>query len=205
MIFALFMTDFFDTLGTAVAVGQAGGLLDDEGRLPGIGRLLLVDSAAAAVGGAMGVSSVTTYVESGAGVAEGARTGLASIVTAGLFGLAIFFVPVIALVGQDVQVGEGHVHPPGDGAGAGHGRLPDDADRRRHRLDAPGDLDPGVPDHRRHPADVLDRRRHRPRRDRLRRGHGRTGKTREIHPLMWLIAPFFVAFFAADWLEANVF
>src|SRR3954469_25717452 len=101
-IFALFMTDFFDTVGTAVAVATAGGLTDARGELPGIRRVLLVDSGAAAVGGAMGVSSVTTYVESGAGVSEGARTGLASLVTAGLFALAIFFVPLIAVVGQQV-------------------------------------------------------------------------------------------------------
>src|SRR4051794_23203683 len=84
-IFALFMTDFFDTIGTAMAVGTAGGLVDRAGRLPGLKRLLVVDSAAAAVGGAMGTSSVTTYVESGAGVSEGARTGFASLVTAGGF------------------------------------------------------------------------------------------------------------------------
>src|SRR5436190_9096721 len=101
-IFALFMTDFFDTVGTAVAVGTAGGLTDARGELPGIRRVLLVDSGAAALGGALGVSSVTTYVESGAGVAEGARTGLASLVTGALFVGAIFFVPVIALVGQQV-------------------------------------------------------------------------------------------------------
>src|SRR5215213_8344422 len=106
VIFALFMTDFFDTIGSAVAVGRSGGLLSERGELPQTRRLLLVDSGAAALGGAMGCSSVTTYVESGAGVAEGARTGLASLVTAGCFVLAIFFVPVIALVGQDVQVGE---------------------------------------------------------------------------------------------------
>ena len=112
VIFALFMTDFFDTIGTAVAVGRAGGMLDDEGRLPRADRLLLVDSGSAALGGAFGTSSVTTYVESGAGVAEGARTGLASLVTAGWFVLAIFFVPIIALVGQDVQVGEEtFIHP----------------------------------------------------------------------------------------------
>ena len=84
VIFVLFMSDFFDTIGTAVAVSSAGGLLDEKGQPPRLKRLLLVDSAAAAGGGAMGVSSVTTYVESGAGVAEGARTGLASLVTAGL-------------------------------------------------------------------------------------------------------------------------
>jgi AGZA family xanthine/uracil permease-like MFS transporter len=71
VIFALFMTDFFDTLGTAVAVGEAGGLLDEQGHLPAINRVLLVDSAAASMGGAAGVSSVTTDVESGAGVGEG--------------------------------------------------------------------------------------------------------------------------------------
>src|SRR3954449_12390418 len=112
VIFALFMTDFFDTIGTAVAVGRSGGLTDEHGQLPNADRLLLVDSAAASFGGAMGTSSVTTYVESGAGVAEGARTGLASVVTAALFALAILFVPIIALVGQDVKVGENtFIHP----------------------------------------------------------------------------------------------
>src|SRR5918994_6641872 len=113
VIFALFMTDFFDTVGTAVAVGRGGGFLDEEGHLPNAGRLLLVDSGAAALGGAMGTSSVTTYVESGAGVAEGARSGLASVVVAALFALAILFVPIIALVGQGVAFGaEGNfIHP----------------------------------------------------------------------------------------------
>src|SRR3954471_6665673 len=106
VIFALFMTDFFDTVGTAVAVGRGGGLIDEKGELPQTDRLLLVDSAAASFGGAMGTSSVTTYVESGAGVAEGARTGLASMITAALFALAIFFTPIIGLVGQDVTVGQ---------------------------------------------------------------------------------------------------
>ena len=111
VIFVLFVTDFFDTIGTAVAVSSAGGLLDESGNPPRLKRLLLVDSAAAAGGGAMGVSSVTTYVESGAGVADGARTGLASIVTAFFFLLTIFFVPLIAVVGQTVIVGEAQFHP----------------------------------------------------------------------------------------------
>src|SRR5919112_1995148 len=102
VIFTLFMSDFFDTVGTAVAVSSQGGLLDEQGQVPRLKRLLLVDSGAAAFGGAMGVSSVTTYVESGAGVGEGARTGLASVVTAGLFLLTIFFVPLVALVAQSV-------------------------------------------------------------------------------------------------------
>ena len=147
VIFALFMTDFFDTIGTAVAVGRGGGLTRRAAAsCPNADRLLLVDSAAASFGGAMGTSSVTTYVESGAGVAEGARTGLASVVTAALFALAIFFVPIIALVGQDVQVGEDTFIHPAVAPGAGDGRLPDDPDRRRHRLVGPGELDPGLPD-----------------------------------------------------------
>jgi hypothetical protein len=112
VIFALFMTDFFDTIGTAVAVGRAGGLLDDKGELPKTRELLLVDSSAASLGGAMGCSSVTTYVESGAGVAEGARTGLSALVTAALFALALLFVPVMALVGQGVDVSKTlTIHP----------------------------------------------------------------------------------------------
>src|SRR3954468_3345949 len=89
VIFSLFMTDFFDTLGTAHGLGEAAGAIDENGELPRMGRVLMVNSAAAAVGGAAGVSSVTTYIESGAGVGEGARTGLASIVTAIFFALAI--------------------------------------------------------------------------------------------------------------------
>src|SRR5919198_1516489 len=111
VIFSLFMTDFFDTVGTAFAVGNAAGLTNDRGEIPNTRRLLLVDSAAAAGGGAMGVSSVTTYVESGAGVSEGARTGLGSVVTAACFVLTVFFVPIVALVGQSVKVGDAFIPP----------------------------------------------------------------------------------------------
>src|SRR4051794_7501379 len=112
VIFALFMTDFFDTMGTAQGLGEAAGAIDENGDLPRVGRVLMVDSAAAVTGGVAGVSSVTTYIESGAGVTEGARTGLASVVTAVFFGLAIFFVPIIGLVGQDVEVGKDtFIHP----------------------------------------------------------------------------------------------
>jgi adenine/guanine/hypoxanthine permease len=205
VIFALFMTDFFDTVGTAVAVGRGGGMLDDEGRLPNADRLLLVDSSAAAVGGAMGVSSVTTYVESGAGVAEGARTGLASVATAVLFALAIFFVPIISLVGQDVQVAEGvFIHPAVAPALVMVGylmiRIVADIDWTVPESSIPAFLIiAGIPLTFSIAAGI---------------GFGvigyvvvmlATGKAREIHPLMWAIAPFFLAFFAADWLEVNVF
>jgi len=98
VIFTVMLTDFFDTMGTATAIGEQAGLTDKEGRLPTIGRILLVDSAAAAVGGAAGISSNTSYIESAAGVAEGGRTGFASVVTGVLFLLAVFLSPLAAVV-----------------------------------------------------------------------------------------------------------
>jgi AGZA family xanthine/uracil permease-like MFS transporter len=100
-IFTLMLSDFFDTMGTVIGVANEGGLLDRDGRLPGVGRVLLVDSLAAAAGGAASTSSNTTYVESAAGVGEGARTGLASVVTALLFLLAIFLAPLVAVIPQE--------------------------------------------------------------------------------------------------------
>jgi AGZA family xanthine/uracil permease-like MFS transporter len=98
IVFTLLLADFFDTMGTVVAVGAEAGLLDDEGNPPDIQRVLLIDSLAAAAGGAASASSATSYVESTAGVADGARTGLASVVTGLLFVLALFFTPLVSLV-----------------------------------------------------------------------------------------------------------
>jgi AGZA family xanthine/uracil permease-like MFS transporter len=98
VIFTVMLADFFDTMGTATAIGEQAGLTDDEGRQPGIGRILLVDSIAAAAGGAAGVSSNTSYIESAAGVAEGGRTGFASVVTGLLFLVAILITPLAPLV-----------------------------------------------------------------------------------------------------------
>jgi AGZA family xanthine/uracil permease-like MFS transporter len=97
-IFTLMITDFFDTMGTMVAVGQEGGLLDDEGMPPRTREILLVDSVAAAAGGAASVSSNTSYIESASGVAEGARTGVANLVTGVLFLLAMFLAPLVTVV-----------------------------------------------------------------------------------------------------------
>ncbi len=90
-VFTLMLADFFDTMGTAVALGNKAGFLDDRGRLPGVRRVLLVDSVAAVAGGAASASSATTYIESASGIAAGGRTGLASIVTGALFAPALFF------------------------------------------------------------------------------------------------------------------
>ncbi len=104
VIFALFMTDFFDTMGTVIAVGQEAKLLDEEGRLPDTKRVLLVDSLAAVGGGAAGASSVTSYIESGSGVAEGGRTGLTSVVVGILFLLALPFSPIIEVIGRSIPI-----------------------------------------------------------------------------------------------------
>ena len=98
IVFTLMLADFFDTMGTVVAVSAEAELLDDEGNPPDVQKVLLVDSVAAVAGGAASVSSATSYVESTAGVADGARTGLASVVTGLLFVLTLFFTPLVALV-----------------------------------------------------------------------------------------------------------
>jgi adenine/guanine/hypoxanthine permease len=98
LLFAVLMVDFFDTLGTATAIGEQAGLVDLGGRVIGIRRVLIVDSLAAAIGGMLGVSSVTAYIESAAGVAEGARTGLHSVFVGLLFLLSIFLAPIAGIV-----------------------------------------------------------------------------------------------------------
>jgi AGZA family xanthine/uracil permease-like MFS transporter len=97
-IFALMISDFFDTMGTVVAVGEEAGLVGKDGKMPRLRNVLLVDSLAAVCGGLFGCSSVTTYVESAAGVGEGGRTGLTAVVTGILFLLAIFFAPIVGIV-----------------------------------------------------------------------------------------------------------
>jgi AGZA family xanthine/uracil permease-like MFS transporter len=98
LIFTLILSDFFDTMGTVVGVSAEAGLLDEEGKVPNLGRVLLIDSAAAVAGGAASASSSTSYIESAAGVGEGARTGFANLVTGGLFALALFFTPLLTIV-----------------------------------------------------------------------------------------------------------
>lgn len=97
-IFSLMLSDFFDTMGTVIGIGGEAGWLDRQGKLPRLNRVLLIDSLAAAAGGVAGASSATTYIESAAGVSEGARTGLASVVTGVCFLLALFFAPVAGIV-----------------------------------------------------------------------------------------------------------
>ena len=97
-IFSIMLSDFFDTMGTVIGIGAEARWLDKEGRLPRMNRVLLVDSLAAALGGAASASSATTYIESAAGVAAGGRTGLTSVVVAVCFALALFVAPLAGVV-----------------------------------------------------------------------------------------------------------
>ncbi|MBI0581046.1 NCS2 family permease [Neobacillus cucumis] len=97
IILTFLFVDFFDNAGTLVAVANQAGLMKDN-KLPNAGRALLSDSIATMVGAVLGTSTTTSYIESTAGVATGARTGFASLVTAGFFILAIFFFPLLSVV-----------------------------------------------------------------------------------------------------------
>jgi AGZA family xanthine/uracil permease-like MFS transporter len=165
--------------------------------------VLLVDSAAAAGGGAFGVSSVTTYVESGAGVGEGARTGLAAVVTGLLFALAIFFVPLNRPrgPGRSPRAEEQFIHPAIAPAlvmvGALMIRLVAGIDWSRSEEAIPPS------DHRGIPLTFS-----------IAAGIGSAssatssswpslGRAREVHVLMWFLVPLFLAFYAEDWLQRE--
>lgn len=98
VVVSVMLSDFFDTMGTVVGLGQEANLLDDEGRLPGIRRVLVVDSVAAAAGGFASSSSNTTYIESASGISEGGRTGLTSVVTGALFLVCLFLSPIAGVI-----------------------------------------------------------------------------------------------------------
>ncbi|CAB4712879.1 unannotated protein [freshwater metagenome] len=97
-VFTLLLSDFFDTVGTVTAIGHESGLIDSKGDVPNNDKILFVDSVAAMAGGAASISSNTSYIESAAGVGEGARTGLASVVTGVLFLFTTFLAPLVAVI-----------------------------------------------------------------------------------------------------------
>jgi adenine/guanine/hypoxanthine permease len=96
--FSLMLSDFFDTMGTIIGVSSRAGFLDRDGRLPGVHRVLLVDSLGAVFGGFANASSNTTYIESAAGVAEGGRTGLSAVTVGALFLAAMWFAPLASVI-----------------------------------------------------------------------------------------------------------
>ena len=98
VLFTFLFVDMFDTVGTLIGVSTKAGMLDEEGKLPGAKKALLADAVGTTVGACMGTSTVTTFVESAAGVAEGGRTGLTAVTTAGFFFLALFFAPLFGII-----------------------------------------------------------------------------------------------------------
>jgi AGZA family xanthine/uracil permease-like MFS transporter len=193
-IFTIMLADFFDTMGTATAITEQAGLTTPDGQVPGIGRLLLVDSVAAAAGGAAGVSSNTSYIESAAGVAEGGRTGLTSVITGLLFLLAVFATPLAEIVPfaatAPVLIVVGYLMA----------RLIRDIDF--------ADAEEGLP--------ALFGIILMPLTFSITVGIGAAfvswvlvkvvvGKAGQVHPLMWVVAAAFVVYFAQTWLNSIIF
>lgn len=102
VVFTMLFVDLFDTSGTLIAVANQAGMLDEDGKLPRANRALTSDAIATMVGAGLGTSTTTSYIESSAGVGAGGRTGLTSVVTSGLFVLALFFSPLLAVVTPQV-------------------------------------------------------------------------------------------------------
>ncbi|MEU2350480.1 NCS2 family permease [Modestobacter sp. NPDC049651] len=187
IVFSIMIADFFDTVGTITAVGAEADLLDEDRNLPRSQPVLLVDSVAAAAGGASSVSSNTTFIESASGVADGARTGLASVVTGALFLVAMFFTPLVQVVPSEaaapvlVLVGAMMI---------GQVRELDWSDLTLvipafltialmpFTYSITNGIGAGVV------SWVLL--------------HAATGRRREVHPLMWVVAVLFVVYFALD-------
>jgi AGZA family xanthine/uracil permease-like MFS transporter len=97
-IFTLAFIDMFDSVGTLVACCHQAGMVDENGNIKGIDRLLRIDAVATVIGSLLGTSTVTSYVESAAGIEQGGRSGLTSVVTGALFLIALLFVPLVAIV-----------------------------------------------------------------------------------------------------------
>ncbi len=103
VVFVFFLLDLFDTVGTLTAVSQEGGFLRPDGSLPRARQALLSDALGTITGSLLGTSTVTSYVESAAGIGSGARSGLANLVTGGLFLAALFFSPLLEMVGGGID------------------------------------------------------------------------------------------------------
>jgi len=110
VIFTLFFLDLFDTVGTLIGIGEEAGFVKN-GKLPRAKKALLSDAIGTVAGTCLGTSTVTSYIESSTGVAEGARTGLANIVTAAMFLLALLFYPLIKMVSSGITIGESTFYP----------------------------------------------------------------------------------------------
>ncbi|HET9436205.1 MAG TPA: NCS2 family permease [Candidatus Limnocylindrales bacterium] len=193
VIFSIMLSDFFDTMGTVTAISEEAGIMTPDGKVPNLSRVLLVDSVAAVAGGAGGVSSNTSYIESAAGVGEGGRTGFTSVITGLLFLVGIFASPLVTLIPFQAsgpvlilvgyllftQVTEIDVRDPEEGIPALLTMI---------LMPLTYDITVGI-------------------------GAGFVawvfiklvrGKIGAIHPLMWLTSIAFLVFFARGWLEGFI-
>jgi AGZA family xanthine/uracil permease-like MFS transporter len=193
LVFTLVLTDFFDTIGTMTGLGKEAGLIRKNGELPGVGRALFVDGVGAVAGGAASSSSNTVYVESASGIAEGARTGLANVITGLLFLAAMFLTPLYEVVPVEAAA------PALVVVGALMIRQVTEIDFSDFSMALPAFLTMVVMPFTFSIANGI--------------GAGfisyvairaATGKAREVHPLMWVVAVAFVAYFAVGPIEAAL-
>ena len=98
VVFTFLFVDIFDTVGTLAGVASKADMLDEDGKLPRVGKALMADAVGTIAGACLGTSTVTTFVESASGVSEGGRTGLTALTAAGMFGVALFFAPLFTMV-----------------------------------------------------------------------------------------------------------
>ncbi|MFC5064208.1 NCS2 family permease [Actinomycetospora atypica] len=193
LVFTLVLANFFDAMGTMTGLGRQAGLLDDRGQLPNVGRALVVEGAGAVAGGAASSSSNTVFVESASGIASGARTGLANVVTGVLFLAAMFFTPLYEVV--PVEAAAPALVVVGALMMAGVREI----EWAEFRVALPVFLTIVVMPFTYSIANgigvgfiswvVL---------------HAATGRARTIHPLMWVVAVAFVAYFAVGPISAAL-
>ncbi|MBW0115190.1 NCS2 family permease [Pseudonocardia abyssalis] len=191
LVFTLVLANFFDAMGTMTGLGKQAGLVGKDGQLPNVGRALVVEGTGAVLGGAASSSSNTVFVESASGIAEGARTGLANVVTGVLFLLAMFFTPLYAIVPIEAAA------PALVVVGALIMRQITEIDFSEFRIALPAFLTIVVMPFTYSIANGI--------------GAGfvsyvllaaATGRARTVHPLMWVVAVSFVAFFAVGPIRA---
>jgi adenine/guanine/hypoxanthine permease len=185
LVFTLVLANFFDAMGSMTGLGKQGGLMDKDGQLPNVGRALIMEGTGAVVGGAVSSSSNTVFVESASGIAEGARTGLANVLTGLLFLAAMFFTPLYSIVPVEAAA------PALVIVGALMVRQISEIDFTEFRVALPAFLTIAVMPFTYSIANGI--------------GAGfityvllavGTGRARTVHPLMWVVAVAFVGYFA---------
>lgn len=193
LVFTLVLANFFDAMGTMTGLGQQAGLVDRDGKLPRVGRALFVEGVGAVAGGAASSSSNTVFIESASGIAEGARTGLANVVTGLLFLAAMFFTPLYSVVPVEAAA------PALVVVGALMMRQIKEIDFSDFAVALPAFLTIVVMPFTYSIANGI--------------GAGFIsyvllrlvgGRSREVHPLMWVVAAAFVGFFAIGPIQAAL-